>query len=312
MIWLGSSLALVWFTDAYKLVVVERILPELLLAMAAATALAIGVVRWPSPALPCSCCRQPRTGLRHAADLWPEIDLEPDDELRAATLASLASLLHVDGKILPKVLNVTDDVDAFLPHNQSWLVPGRLRYLNFSGYEPHLAMDRAYFDMMGAWYGRFNREWFCGPGSISWSGTKPRAGSSTTHSRYRRRRAAGHLEARPVLEPITYREQPRSAKPSALLSYLETTRPPGAHRDGWLEGRRWTFRQNSRHSEPRWDHTQTTTRRDLRCFARYCRLIQGFSYSCFWRLQRNTDRRRTDRSPYSSIHCRRRRRSVAH
>ena len=237
VIWLGSSLALVWFTDAYKLVVVERILPELLLAFAAATALAIG--RGPLAVAGLALLMLP-------ANLVPVFDMQRTYGQKAiwsqmmnyepATMSALASTLQVGGKVLPKVLNLTDDVDSFLPHNQSWLVPGRLRYMNFTGYEPHLAMDRAYFDMMGGWYGRFNREWVLRTGvdfAVWTEATRWKLDQLAVDTV-----SLGPTTAlRPglFLTRLIYRDAPRIGQDASLLSYLVTNQPtwrPFAM-DGW-------------------------------------------------------------------------------
>lgn len=61
-------------------------------------------------------------------------------------------------KVLPKVLDLTADIDSFVGRNEPWLLFSRKPVMNFLGYEPHLAMDQNYARLMGD-YGHFDRNW---------------------------------------------------------------------------------------------------------------------------------------------------------
>lgn len=71
----------------------------------------------------------------------------------------VGALIKLADKKLPKVLNLSSEIDSYLPYNLSWLSPGGTKYMNYYGYEPHLATERDYLKMMGGFYGRFNIEW---------------------------------------------------------------------------------------------------------------------------------------------------------
>lgn len=80
-------------------------------------------------------------------------------------------------KTLSKILYLTSEIDTHIPYNHTWLMSGgrAAKYMNYYGYEPHLAMDRNYFGMMGSFYGRHNAGWvaYTGVDHVVWKTSEP-------------------------------------------------------------------------------------------------------------------------------------------
>jgi hypothetical protein len=166
VLWLGLSFWIATSRSADAIFDVGRFLPELFLMFLALTVLAIGRSSFAVAAVAVPAV---------ATMLTPNFDLQRNLGSKAIwqttlpptqqALRSVGDLFVAEGKVLPKVLNVTDAVDSYLPYNLSWMLPSGRPYMNYFGYEPHLAMDRDYLAMMGGFYGRFNRQWITRTGA---------------------------------------------------------------------------------------------------------------------------------------------------
>ena len=89
----------------------------------------------------------------------------------------VATLAPPANKTLTKVLYLTSEIDTHIPYNHTWLMSGGRpsKYMNYYGYEPHLAMDRNYFSMMGGFYGRHSPDWvdYTGVDYVVWKASEP-------------------------------------------------------------------------------------------------------------------------------------------
>ncbi len=154
----------------------------------------------------------------------------------------IAAALNVDGKVLPKVLNLSDDIDSFLPYNYGWLISRDFKFMNFSGYEQHLATENDYHQMMGGWYGRFNRNWILRTGAdfVVWNAPSAWKLNQITIDTVTLGPTM-HLGNGLMAARLKYVEAPSIGQKSVLLSFPEAD--PSAWRastiDGWrLEGGR--------------------------------------------------------------------------
>lgn len=163
---LGTGVALVaWLLGSPSaLVKPDRVLPEIVFFMAAIVILAFGRTSASIGALAIPICLVSLSaGYQYQREplSYQNVASQPHIDHSAQTVNRLVTLLTPADPaiVLPKVLNLSDSVDSFFPYNYSWLTSWKRKFVNFGGYDSVLAMDQDYLDMMGGWYGRFNREW---------------------------------------------------------------------------------------------------------------------------------------------------------
>jgi hypothetical protein len=163
--WIGGSLWVMTSEKAHHIISVSDLLPELFLAFVGTTILALGRNKWmvAAVAVPIVVVSlQPIYDYqRDYGQNKPEKRGTPEEIISFwdSTVSDTQAILSSTGKTLPKVLILSDVVDSYFPHNYSWMMSGRQKFMNYWGYDYHLALERDYWAMMGGWFGRYNREW---------------------------------------------------------------------------------------------------------------------------------------------------------
>ena len=173
VIWLVASLILGLHPDASKLLNTGWLLTELLVFLVGFLVLCFGrsSVALAALAIPVL-----------ATSLWPLFGQSRslgvssfwDSHIgyKSQDLDRLSQLLSAGKeKQLSKVLDLTSDIDSYVPRNEPWILFARGPLMNFMGYEPHLAMEKEYLEMMGGSYGHFNRSWVLATGvdTVIWN-----------------------------------------------------------------------------------------------------------------------------------------------
>ncbi|WP_245559713.1 hypothetical protein [Amorphus coralli] len=129
---------------------------------------------------------------------------------------------YPDHKFLTKVVYLTDKVDTFFPLNGGWLISDRVKVMTFSGYDAVLAMERDYHNLMGGWFGRYNREWVLRTGAnfVLWdeaSRSRLSMLASDTVSLGETHAIGDGF----FLTHLVYGEEPRTGQDSVLAQYLQ-------------------------------------------------------------------------------------------
>lgn len=222
--WLVVSLWLSATEIPPKFVIPNQLIAEMFLLLSALAIMAVGRTQFAIAmiALPVlTSTLLPWYNLQRIygkRDIWQtHMSYSREDQNR------IAAMFLTDGKALPKVLNIADDIDSYLPYNYSWLISSQFKFMNYSGYELHLATQNDYLGMMGSWYGRFNRHWVLRTGAdfVVWN--EPSAWklkhitTDTVTLGQTMHLGNGLMAAR-----LQYIEPPRIGQKTVLLSFPES------------------------------------------------------------------------------------------